>query len=250
MTFDRAHYYVSFGGPTFGGLEEWQTGLRFAPVGPAPHPDSGTLLQGLSHIGVGDILTRVTAFLTSDADVHWGNAVTMSWAKVAVIGTNGEYAGDPILAEQPPVQGGYGAFPYVPQNAAVVSAWSGSNLGRANHGRHYLPVPWSWQNTTTVLEPRVTVAAAAGLRDGWLRMVKDVEGEVDTIEANVAWAIMSKLGTGTTKVVSKVGCGRVIDTMRSRRARLDDESVYVPYSPTAVAAAEAGDYSRPTLRRH
>lgn len=249
MSYDRAHYYVTFGGPTYGGLEEWQTGIKFAQWGGPPNPDPGPLLGGLAHISVADILTRVTAFISADPGVHWGNAVAVSWAKVAVIKTDGEYAGDPILAEQVPVTGGYGAFGYAPQLAAVVSSWSGSNLGRANHGRNYLPVPHSWVNTTTVLEPRVTVAAAAALRDGWVNMVKSIEGEVDTIEANTAWCILSKLGAGTTKIVQQVGCGRVIDTMRSRRARLDDEAAFVGYTPTAMAAAEQGESFRPTLRR-
>jgi hypothetical protein len=249
VTFDRAHYYVSFGGPTYGGLEEWQTGLKFAPWGGAPSTDPGPLLGGLEHISVADILTRATAFISASPNVHWGNAVAISWAKVAVLGVDGKYAGDPILAEQLPVSGGFVATGYPPQLAAVVSAWSGTNLGRANHGRSYLPVPHSWMTTTTVLEPRVSAAAADGLRDDYLAMVRDIEGEVDTIEANTAWVIMSKLAAGTTKIVEQVGCGRVIDTMRSRRARLDDEQSYVGYTPTAIAASESGTSWRPTLRR-
>lgn len=249
MAFTICHYYVSFGGPTFGGLEEWQTGVKFAPTNDAIGSDPGPLLAGLAHISVADILTAVTQFISADANVHWGNAVAVSWAKVAVLGVDGKYAGDPVLAEQAPVTGGYGAFGYAPQLAAVVSSWSGSNLGRANHGRNYLPVPHSWMTTTTALEPRVTLAAANALRDAWGTLMHTIEGEVDTIEANTRWAIMSKLGAGTTKTVEQVGCGRVIDTMRSRRARLDDEQAWVGWSPSAVAAAESEQSFRPTLRR-
>ncbi len=228
MTYNTASFYVTFGGPTFAGKEQWQTGLHFTPMvnpGPATEP----LLDALDDISTDDILQDVTQLISAHGTVHWGNSVAVSWAKIAVLNTQGKYAGDPKASEQLPVVGGFSAQAVPPQLAAVVSQWSGSNLGRANHGRNYLPLPLTWYTSFTVNEPRVTAQAAADLRDAWIATVNDIQGEVDTASLKTQWSIMSSIDIGRTRPVAHVGCGRVIDTMRSRRESLDEEHVWWPY---------------------
>jgi hypothetical protein len=231
MTFDRPAFYLTFGGtlyPLASGHEEWQTGLKFAP---ALGTDPETMQSRLADISITDILAACTKLITGNYPVtmNWSNIVTIDWAKLAVLKTDGHYQGSPVLAEQTGKVGGSGAFPIAPQLAAVVSLWSGETFGRANHGRSYLPVPYMFLNTAQVTEPRATAAAAASLRDVFKLFLADVAGEVDGVTLGTFPAIMSSLANGTTKHITKVGCGRVIDTMRSRRTSLAEDNVWTPY---------------------
>lgn len=231
MTYDRPYFYLTFGGQLFplaSGHEEWQTGLKFAP---ALGTDPATMQSRLLDISITDILAACTKLITGGYPVtmNFSNIVTIDWAKLAVIKTDGHYQGSPTLAEQTGKAGGSGAFPQPPQLAAVVSLWSGDTFGRANRGRSYLPVPYMFLNTQAVTEPRATVAAANSLRDLFKVFLADVAGEVDGVTLGTFPAIMSSLGSGTTKHVQKIACGRVIDTMRSRRTSLQEDPVWVAY---------------------
>jgi hypothetical protein len=222
VTFTDDHYYVTFGGG-LGELEEWQTGFRCWPVPGNPVANADFLLEQLhTFVSVEDILGDVTALITSISGAVWNSTVTVAWAKVAVINEAGYYAGDAKLAEQAPVGGvGGGGMPW-PQLSVAVSLWSGSGFGRANHGRMYLPCPAQVSShiTTGQIDPPAVVD---GIRTKMVTLLSDINGEVSTAAVSTIPAIMSKLGTGTTKAIAQVGVGPVMDTMRSRRADLDDE---------------------------
>ncbi len=219
MTYDRAHYYVTFGGG-FSSVETWQTGIRFAPVLGNPSNSESTLLNQLEAISVLDILEDVTTVIR-DGIPPYASGVNVRWAKVAVINQAGHYAGDPKLAEQAPIGGAAGAgLPWV-QLAWCVSLWSGENHGHANRGRMYMPMPN--QIAPNILTGQVDPPSHVNsFRTGMKDMIDAIRGEVATIAVDVRPAIMSKLGAGQTKTIKYVGVGPVIDTIRSRREALDD----------------------------
>ena len=231
MSYDRPSFYLTFGGilfPLASGNEQWQTGVKFTT---APSFDIDDYKFALTNISIADILEDCTQLIQGQkgTGLGWPNVTTVSWAKLAILDTEGRYATDPILAEQAPVGGSFGAFPYPVQLAAVVSLWSGETFGRANRGRSYLPPPDQWWKSYTVNDPRPTAALSNSIRDHYKTWLHDVAGEVSTVPMPVFPAIMSKLGAGTTKPVAHIGVGRVIDTMRSRRQALDEATVFSPY---------------------
>jgi hypothetical protein len=227
VAYDRAHYYLTFGGQLYGAQEVWQTGLRF--VKDPASPDPSDLLEALTAISVSDILQDAVTLMTDGLTVLWGSFMTVYWAKLAVILPDGKYAGDAKLATIPPEAGGAGAFADPPQLAACVSLWSGTNLGKANHGRSYLPVPHTWITSLSITEPRVSVAQATGLRDAYKTFVNAAQGEISTVVGGTFYpAIMNNQGAGVTKPVLHIGAGRVIDTIRARRNHLDEATAYAP----------------------
>jgi hypothetical protein len=170
-----------------------------------------------------DILGDINAVLTSSSpQFHQNTSIT--WAKLAVIGKDGKYAGDPKLQEQAPVKGIGGSADGMPwvQLALCVSLWSGQNFGKANHGRQYWPMPAGVfaNNVDGQIKP---IETCRNLGISVRQMLGDVNGEISTVLVDTAPAIMSKIGAGTSKVVERVGVGGVLDTIRSRREALDDE---------------------------
>jgi hypothetical protein len=218
VTYTDDHYYLTWGG-SFGSVETWQTGLRFCPTPATPIANANVLLSQFDAISMPDILTALNAVIQSTT-ITFGSKVSLQWAKLAVIKEDGLYAGDPKLQEQAPVYGkGNSAMPY-PQLAWAVSLWSGQNFGRANHGKMYWPVPTN--ATPDAVTGVVTPQICGWFQDLIYTAVSAINGEIATVIVDVRPCIMSKLGSGTTKVVSKIGVGGAVDTIRSRREALND----------------------------
>jgi len=51
-------------------------------------------------------------------------------------------------------------------------------------------------------------------------MLKAISGELTQVEQAYYLAIMSKVGSGTTKAVTAIKVGNVVDTQRRRRSSL------------------------------
>lgn len=231
MSYDRPSFYLTFGGvlfPAAGNHEQWQTGVRFTN---GETHELGDYESALGRISVSDILADCTNLIRNGMGKGplWANTVTIDWAKLVVLDTNGHYATAPVVAEQTGVTGMAGSFAHPPQLAMAVSLWSGQTFGRANRGRMYLPAPHTSVISITVADPRINANEATYLRDAVSQWLHDVSGEVSTINLPTYPAIMSKLGTGSHRPVLKIGVGRVMDTMRSRRAQLDEATVYTDW---------------------
>lgn len=215
MSYDRESIYLTWGGPMGGtGLDNWQCGVHLALAAPggAPTLPSGADLLTLL---AGPIKTFHTAAGTAIAV-----PCLLQWAKAARLDVNGHYVLEPVSATTGPWPGAKAA-PYTggPQLAAAITLWSGGSLGQANYGRFY--VPW-WEaacdSTARVIAPAVTdmATAAVALVDG----INTWAGTAIGVGARIR--IMSKLGTGSTKLATKVRVGNVKDTQQRRRRQLTE----------------------------
>lgn len=219
MSYDRESYYLTWGGTLFQ-AEQWQCGMKHAG-------DLGsTITQGtLDTIEMADIWAALdTWFKSGSTGAQIGSGAKLAWVKLAVLDKEGQYKFEPKL-----YQPGSASIPpqttvYPAQVAYVVSLWSGQKLGRANHGRFYVPVPSTivGQNADGML----TQANADQMRTAAKTMINAVKGEISTITVPTSPFIMSKIGTGTSKLVSSIGVGRVLDTQRRRRSALNEGTVY------------------------
>ena len=229
MTFPQAHYYVTFGGNQCTNAEIWQTGFRQCPTDSAP--TAAELLANLDAISVTDILEDAGDFITmkpaSGYSSPFPGATSVSWAKVAVIGTDGHYVGDPKVASGAKRTGTGGSGCVPPQLAPVVSFWSGSNFGRANHGRMYCPLPSDWLGNLVATTGAVTQVYANALRDSVKSLMAAIAGEIYTVAVPSGPHIMSSRGLGDKKPILQIGCGPVMDTQRRRRSALVDVPIYV-----------------------
>lgn len=231
MAFTQPHYYFTFGGNLITAAEIWATGWRVKPNDGAP--TGAELLTNLANINVNDMLIDCQDFIsTKTADGYFASfssATSVSWAKLAVIDTSGKYVGDPKVATGTKRVGSGGTSTPPPQLAVCVSLWSGSNFGRANHGRMYLPCPQPYLSDISATTGQTPSGNAAYLRDSVKTLISHATGEVSTILMPCHPVIMSQRGLGETKPLLQISAGNVIDTMRSRRNNLVDAPNYVAY---------------------
>lgn len=227
MAYDRESYYLTWGGTLFL-AEQWQCGLKFGP-------GLGTSITEpvFNLIGLTDIWDDlVTWFQSGNSGAQIGSAAKLTWVKLAVLKTDGQYKFEPRLYEGPAPVAPPVTTTYPAQVAYCVSLWSGQTLGRANHGRFYVPVPSAIVGQAS--DGLLTAAQANQMRDAAKTMITAVAGEIDTIDIPTMPMIMSKLSSapdpnapGVSKVIEEIGVGRVLDTQRRRRNHLNESMNYI-----------------------
>lgn len=140
-------------------------------------------------------------------------AATLSQIKIATIGVDGKYVGDPVVIPTL-VSGATGVPPHPFQCSLAVSLGTGQR-GRTKRGRFYLPLP------------SVPVSAVDGTIQDFEQ--SGIEGTTVTFLRALRAAgtqgpgvivIASRKGYNTP--VTRVRVGRVIDTIRTRRRSLSE----------------------------
>jgi len=211
MPFDRPPVYLSIGGVLGNpAVEIWQTGLHIA----APNPGVATLMPTESQL----------TSLYTDIETLWGGTgcqigqfAALGWIKAAPLDEAGEYRGDAIVHEAVTYKYGITSTnPHPWQVSLVMTLYSGSNLGKANYGRNYLPDP-----RYAVGADGKTVGTPLSFVNWWgsvLTKVNASAAQWGTGQPSAKVAIMSK--GGATKFPTILECGNVFDTQRRRRNHL------------------------------
>lgn len=211
MGFDRPPVYLSFGGKLGNpGSEIWQTGVHVAN----PNAGAATLMPNEAQLSA---LYVTLEGLWGGTGCQIGTNAALGWIKAAPLDENGEYRGDSLVHEATTYKYGFVSTNVHPwQIAAVMTLWSGSNLGKANYGRNYLP------------DPRFNIGADGKIAGSHQTFVNWWGSVLNAINASAAgWgtgipgtkiAIMSK--AGATKFPVAVQMGNVLDTQRRRRNAL------------------------------
>jgi hypothetical protein len=227
MAYDVPFYHLTFGGRQMTNAEIWACTVNYVPE---PHVGTGPMLDALGQISLQDIYDAIKPlFTTAQGDRRYSTAQSLDYVKLAVIDTDGDYAGN--AKSYAATTSGIAATPGPPppQLAYVVSLWDGITTGTGHHGRFYMPLPC---DTMTVLGPtdgKMSSALVTVLRDTWKTTLHAIQGEISTIAVPVQLAIMSQSGGGKHALVTQIGVGRVVDTQRRRRNALDDSKAWVSY---------------------
>jgi len=224
MAYNRQHLRISCTGllGTGGGAGEERFSFGWHATGPVGF-DAVDSLAGLD---VPAIATRIGVYF-NHADLHLHHDAHLHKVKFAACGLDGKYLDDPVEAEPVPggISGADSAVRHPNQVACCVSTGTGSNIGLAKRGRFYLPLPADGITEAGKIDPGRAVLRADLSAELFTDLNVLMEaGTGDS--ANIV--IMSQVGAGTTSGVTKVRCGVVLDTMRSRRNALSED--YSPYS--------------------
>lgn len=158
------------------------------------------------------------------------SAAVLEEVKFAQIGPDGKYTDDPVIVNVADTPGGQAGGPVpesmvLPQSALVVSLGT-ARRGPTGKGRFYLPMPVI-DLSPDLLMPvsnRDPVEAAAAT------FINNINEQPGLDVLNIRVVVASSKGYNT--VVNSVRVGRAIDTMRSRRASID-EAYGVPTAITA-----------------
>lgn len=211
MAYSRQHLRITWGG-SLPGLEQWSTGVRMT--------GSGT------SAGQGAVTQASVDNVAGIIDAWWSRATTwvheraqLDWVKLAAIGTDGHYLGEPatfsFVGDNPGPVSNSVMLPN--QVCYVVTLETDSRFGLARVGRCYVPLP-AFQAGTDGRIPSNLVGEAAESFGGLLTGLNTGFGADLTEEARVV--VMSAAGSGVTRPVIGVRVGDVLDTMRSRREAL------------------------------
>lgn len=173
-----------------------------------------------------DIVGAYVAFMSNSTAIQWATYSHLHSLKIAAIGTDGKYITEPLIWEASDAGNGGDSGQVVPQASVVLSLRSGFTIGGGNYGRMFLP------HTMLPLEsnsPRCSVANAGEAAEDAVTFVNSVSGTLNAaLTATVFPAIMSQVGGGSSKGVTAIAVGRVTDTQRRRRNRLDEGYSILP----------------------
>lgn len=209
----KPHIKVVFRGVFASSPEEWSFGLHF---------DSDDPL-GIDDAGAGDVhldqcLTAAQAFIGT---ALFQSRVKLTDIRAYKIKPDGLTEGNPNILLIPAGSQPTGASGVsLPLQIAWAVTTVGADRGPARFGRFYLPGP----ARTVEADGRVNQPQTQEALAQVVTFTKAVSDAVDlsgfTTSANLV--NVSGIGTGTTQVVDHLELGRVLDTMRSRRNKLDE----------------------------
>jgi hypothetical protein len=211
MAYPDPHWLLTFGGSLPGG-EQWTCTARLAGV----------------HVTTSALGQAACDAYASAIDGWWTDAVMISHmvklgtVKLNWVDTAGHYIDtwtnrtdfDPEHANSG------GMWEQHPNQIAwVVSLGTAATRGHAHAGRMFLPIP------APKLEANGTVSTTdTGIG---LLSAKDLINAINGVtEVSAHVCIMSKIGSGTANAVTKVGLGRALDTMRSRRRSVPEGTTW------------------------
>lgn len=217
MAYPKESLKLDFLFRIFNTVEIADTGLHISTLGSAPFDAVASL--ALWNVGdLEDLLGNLSTMLMAAGGLRFADYGQLVGAKLAAIGTDGRYLAEPLEASQTPTTGV--SSDVVPQNSVCLSLWSGLSLGRANHGRMYLPYT---QFAFNAAKPFTEAGTTAGLAANAASFIGQVNAKADLRTAGAGVVNLSKVGTGTVKAVAYVRVGRLVDTQRRRRNRLTEE---------------------------
>lgn len=166
-----------------------------------------------------DIANDVKAFHGRAASLI-SDAAVLEEVKIAAIGSDGKYTSDPVIVNVTDTPGGAGGVSgqsYItPQAALAVSLVTGRR-GPTGKGRFYIPMPVVSIDQNTGLALLTSIEGLRGSAATFLSALNNQPG-LDLLGLRVV-VVSSK---GYKSDVNGVRVGRVVDTIRSRRAQLKE----------------------------
>lgn len=148
--------------------------------------------------------------------------------KLNRIGTDGRYM-DPETVEAitAPVAGSQGTFP-PPQLTIAATIRGALERSRAGKGRMFFP-PSVYTPAVGAVDGKLTTTQATAYGQGVVNLLAALNDVYFAASIPAVAGIASEAGAGAFQTVEKVTVGRVVDTMRSRRNKLDEDPVEVVF---------------------
>lgn len=151
-------------------------------------------------------------------------SVKLTSIKLNRVGPDGRYVDDDTMEHTypSPISGtSGGAFP--PQLATAITLRTALSRGRGSKGRFYLP-PTSTMGGVGA-DGRISPAFALLLAGSTRTLINSLNTRYALIGRV---GVASNIGTGRFEHVTDISCGRVVDTIRSRRSALDEDYQTLP----------------------
>jgi hypothetical protein len=215
MPYPTRSYKLSFLFQLFGTDEVASFDVKLGPATNILLPNLTNDDVHAAHDACQDLLTATAAYRA-----QYSRFVAV---KGALLDFNGDYEGDPVI--YPSEGANAGSYGFInPTSTVVCSLRSGSGLGKGNYGRFYLP----YSGLPGLGEPRMNTDQQATFLGAYEAFVEELNGYFGALSPATVVRIMGQSGlTGTNKAVAEIGVGRVIDTQRRRRNRLEEAYTFL-----------------------
>lgn len=191
---------------TLFGAEEFSFGINMTAVG----FDAAAFADD----NVADLAGDVSAFF-SRPETGIRSAAVLTEVKLAAIGEDGRYTRDPAIVAVNVPGGGAGGGSYPPQISLAVSLVT-DQRGPRGKGRFYLPMP----NIPLGGDGRLSLAAVETVRGSAQTFLNDLNNSPGTDLQDRRVCVASTFGSNYE--VTGVRVGRALDTIRSRRGKIDE----------------------------
>lgn len=196
-------------GPLFGGVEQFSFSLSLGRDFDSDAEAPEEVPQA--------VIDAVTTFFQAPGVI--GNRASLDLIKLNEIGRDGRYVSqsETVLAEISPPVVPSTSSPHAPQVALAISLMTSAARGRASRGRFYIPTP----AVVVGDDARISSANAETVAAAATEFITDLNA------AMPGWrvGVFSNIGDGQWRPVTRVRVGRVLDTIRSRRASIDEAPV-------------------------
>ena len=211
MPYPIRHKLLTAGGTLYSNNEIWSMSMRIIPDVSA---------EDVTQAQVDSLATATQTMFTSVTlailPLH-----SLTYIKLAPIGTDGLYPPGEIAYEHV-FTGVFGGAPdttvtWPGQDSICVSLRTAAPRGRGHAGRFYLPPTKDLLGTDGRLSSG-RPAAINGVMRTWLLAI-NAATDVGTV------GVLGKVGSGSSRVVTAVRTGRVVDTIRRRRSALSEDYV-------------------------
>lgn len=214
MAFNKPQIRVTFHHDVLGTDEVAVTGISLASDANLV-PTMPTALQ------MEDIAQAYTDLLSATT-LRRPTYSVFRYAKAAPLDISGHYTAEPVTSTEYNYAGTSGDIP--PQNSVVLTLRSGQTLGKGNYGRMYIPhSTMAFVNNRPFSDPSVQEPIA----DAGAEFVGAINGIFGGFIVPSQVTIMGQGSLGpTSKPVTEVSVGRVVDTQRRRRAQISEEPVF------------------------
>lgn len=201
--------------------DRFNTTLSIVPSGGGTLPAvSDDLVEAVGTF-VGDWWPRLTG-ATPNPGCSISSAAKLTSVKLNRIGTDGKYV-DAETKEHiysSPIVGGY-ATVGIPQLTLAATLRGSNERARGGKGRMYLPPT---ENTVMGgIDGRISAARALDYAKGVSALLAGINDVYLTEGVSAVAGVASKQGSGAFQTVVQVSVGRVVDTIRSRRSKLDED---------------------------
>lgn len=170
------------------------------------------------------VIDAVTTFHV-DQRVPISSAAVLDTIKLNEIGPDGRYVSrsETVMHELDPGVPGYGSPDLPNQCAVAVTLRTAAKRGLANSGRFYIPC----LKSMPLAGGQIAIGNADSIADQVTVLLNSLNAALDPWRVSV----LSDVRDGAARPVTHVEVGRVIDTMRSRRASIPE--AYVAGDPLA-----------------
>lgn len=218
MPYPAPFHRLVIGGTLY--TDDFNTTLSLVPVG-------GASLPAVSDALLDAVATVVGAWFDDSVGgtppgIGIITSCKLTYIKLNRIGTDGRYV-DAEAKEHvytTPIPGSRSAF-IAPQLTAALTLRGSNERARAGRGRMYFPP--SSVMTSIAADGRLDAAVTLDHAKGGLQLLSAVNDAYLAQGVAAVAGIASKTGAGAFQAVHHVSVGRVIDTMRSRRNKLDED---------------------------